>query len=601
MDDPLLHYYERELTFIRESGALFARKYPKIASRLLLEQDRCEDPHTERLLEAFAFLTGRIQKKLDDTFPELTESLLQVVFPHYTRPLPSMTTVKFRPLLLNVPAAGHPIAKGTRLLSPPVKETKLIFTTTQDVHLLPMEVKNAEVTYPQRPATGAVSGIKIALQSTPKLALSQIEWPERLRFFINGQQQHVFKLYELIMNNCVEIELVCFAKVNGVQMRNVVATLSPAHIHPFGFLPEEAILPWPAVSFDGLRLLYEYFAFPEKFLYFELSGVKALQNVSSERFEINFYIDADDVERILINKDTFCLYATPAVNLFPQIAMPIRVAHKKSDYPIYHDMSTKSTTEVFSVEKVVGVTEDNEHTIEYQPFYAITHFEQAEEQNAYWHIHRRPSPRAGDEGMDVLLSFTDAGLTASQPECSTLTIHTICTNRDLPGRLVPGGLSQDFLLEEECPVQGIACLMKPTASRRPKHGSRLQWRLISHLALNYLSLVDENGQGLKELLKLYDIQDSAVTRQQIEGLEAVTYQHVTMRVGRSFCRGVEVELTFNEDKFVGSSVYLFASVLEHFLSQYVSINAFSRLVVKSIQRSKEIKAWPPRNGNRILL
>jgi type VI secretion system protein ImpG len=601
MNDQLLRYYERELTFMRESGAEFAHKYPKIAGRLLLEPDRCEDPHTERLLEAFAFLTGRIQKKLADSFPELTESVLQIVYPHYTRPLPSMTTVKFMPRLQNIPPAGHRIERGTRLFSPPVKETRLTFTTCQDVHLLPVDVINAEVTLPPNPGTGAVSGIKIELNCAPKLMLNRIEWPDSLRFFLNGHQQHVFKLYELIMNNTVQVDIVSFKEEKGIRRQQDLVTLACEHLHPSGFSEADALLPWPQPSFGGLRLLYEYFAFPEKFLYFDLSGLHALRQMAGDSFEINIYLDHADAESMLINQDTFCLYATPAINLFSQIAMPVRVEHKKADYPIYHDIHSKRTFEVFSIEKVIGVNENKDTTITYQPFYSVSHFDQQEDQNAYWHIHRRPSPRKGDDGQDVLLSFTDAGLTAAQPECSTLTVHTLCTNRDLPARLVPGGFARDFSLEEECPIEGIACLMKPTPARRPKHGSRLQWRLISHLALNYLSLVDGHGRGLKELLKLYDIHDSAVTRQQIDGLESLDFSHVTMRIGRSFCRGIEIVLLFNEDKYVGSSVYLFASVLERFLAQYVSLNSFTRLVIKSIQRPQVIKSWPPRNGNRILL
>ncbi len=216
MDDPLLHYYERELTFMRESGAEFAEKYPKIASRLLLEPDRCEDPHTERLLEAFAFLSARVQKKLDDSFPELTESLLQTVYPHYTRPLPAMTVAKFMPRLQNVPPSGHRLEKGTQIFPSPVRGTRLIFSTTQPVHLLPVEIAAAAFTLPRNPSGGAESGIKIELKTAPKLILNKIEWPASLRFFLNGHQQHVFKLYELILNNAVQVEVVSFAKENGI-------------------------------------------------------------------------------------------------------------------------------------------------------------------------------------------------------------------------------------------------------------------------------------------------------------------------------------------------------------------------------------------------
>ncbi|KJS33382.1 MAG: hypothetical protein VR64_00810 [Desulfatitalea sp. BRH_c12] len=601
MDDPLLEYYERELTFIREAGAQFAEKYPKIAGRLQLQTDRCEDPHTERLLEGFAFLTGRIQKKIDDAFPELTESLLQVIYPHYTRPLPSMTTVKFAPRLLNVPPAGHVIAKGARLFTPPVQDSRILFTTTQAVRLLPVEVAGAEFILPYNPGIGAVAGLRIELNMAPKLTLDRIAWPHSLRLFLNGHQQHIFKLYELILNNTVQVRIVSYSQQKGTRRQEGTLSLTPDHIVPVGFGPDEALLPWPQQSFDGYRLLYEYFAFPEKYLYFDIAGMDQVRAMAGDSLEIIIYLNQKGVGSLLIDNDTFCLYASPAVNLFQQIALPVRIEHQRTQYPIYHDANTKSTTEVFSIDEVTGVADKGDSEIVYHPFYSVGHYGQKEDQEAYWHIQRSPSPRKGDQGMDVSLSFTDAGMAAAQPQCATLTVHTTCTNRDLPARLTPGGFARDFFLEQECPIEGIGCLMKPTPTVRPKPGSRMQWRLISHLSLNYLSLLTENGQGLKELLKLYDIHDSAISQQQIDGIASIAYCYETMRIGRSFCRGVEVTIQFDEDNYVGSSVYLFASVLEHFLAQYVSINSFTRLIVKSLQRTGDIKAWPPRNGNRILI
>ncbi len=594
-------YYERELTFMRESGAQFAEKYPKIASRLLLEPDRCEDPHTERLLEAFAFLTGRIQSKIDDAFPEMTESLLQVIYPHYTRPLPSMTMVKFIPHMQNVPPSGHTIGKGSNIYSPPIKDTKLVFTTTQDVFLLPVNVVDAAFTFPHTPENNTLGGIRIELKVAPNLSLERVEWPGSLRFFLNGHQQHVFKLYEMILNNTVQIRVVSYSEKNGVKHEKDVLDLSPEHISPVGFADDEGVLPWPRQSFEGYRLLSEYFAFAEKFLYFDLAGIDQVQQMSGDQFEINLYFNKKGAERLFLDKDTFYLYTTPAVNLFKQIALPVRVEHKKAQYPIYHDIGTKSSTEVFSIDKVIGITDSGDTDVEYQPFYSVSHYGQKEDQGAYWHLSRRPSPRKDDKGMDILLSFTDAALTNAQPQCATLTVHTTCTNRDLPSRLAPGGLARDFYLEQECPIEGISCLMKPSRTLRPKPGGQMQWRLISHLSLNFISLLASNGKGLKELLKLYDVHDSPVTRQQIDGIESIEYRHETMRIGRAFCRGVEVTIEFNEDKFVGSSVFLFASILERFLAQYVSINSFSRLVAKSLQRSEVIKAWPPRNGSRVLM
>jgi type VI secretion system protein ImpG len=602
MEDKLLQYYERELTFIRESGALFAERYPKIAGRLLLEPDRCEDPHTERLIEAFAFLTGRIQKKIDDSFPELTESLLQIIYPHYTRPMPSMTTVKFLPNMINVPASGHIIRKGSKLFSLPMMETRIIFTTTQEVHLLPVEIAGASCMLPFDPAKGAWGGVKIELVAAITMSSNKIEWPQKLRFFLNGQQQHVFRLYELIMNNTTEVRITTFTESAGVRRQEDAFLIDPKNITPVGFSPDEALLPKNHQSFEGYRLLNEYFAFPEKFLYFDLNGIHKLCQASGNIIEISILFDQPGAEQLLIDRNSFCLYATPAVNLFKQMAMPVRVEHQRTQYPILHGTGTQSSTEVFSIDEVVGVTDNKDEHVLYQPFYSLSHHEQKGDPDAYWHMQRRPSMRKGDKGMDVFLTFTDSALADAQPACATLTVHTTCTNRDLSSRMSPGGpLARDLFLEHECPIEGVSCLMKPTPSLRPKPGSHMQWRLISHLSLNYLSLLSENGQGLRELLKLYDIHDSLITRQQIDGIESIDCRYETMRIGRCFCRGIEVTILFNEDKFVGSGVYLFSAVLDRFLAQYVSLNSFTRLVVTSVQRAGAIHAWPPRSGNRVLI
>ncbi|MDT8273774.1 MAG: type VI secretion system baseplate subunit TssF, partial [Desulfomonilia bacterium] len=174
-------------------------------------------------------------------------------------------------------------------------------------------------------------------------------------------------------------------------------------------------------------------------------------------------------------------------------------------------------------------------------------------------------------------------------------------NRDLPARLPFGDSGGDFSMETAGPISKITCLVKPTPTRRPGLRGALQWRLISHLSLNYLSLVQGGEEALQEILRLYDFEDTPSTRQQISGIISITSEHVTRRIGRTFCRGMHVSLTLDEDKFVGAGLFLFASVLERFLAQYVSVNSFIQLEVKTLQKKEVLKKWPPRNGNRILL
>ncbi len=599
MDDRLLHYYERELTFIRAMAAEFARTYPKIAGRLLLEPDRCEDPHTERLIEAVAFISGRIHKKIEEDFPEITEALLTILYPHYVAPIPSMAIVRFDPIKQNVPAGGYHIDAGTTLYSKPVRGAPCRFRTCRPVDLWPVEVIAAGLRDPRDPSGGVRQSVVIELRSFNELKVAQLEW-ESLRFFLNGPSQHIYHLYELMMNNVAGIE--CEISEGGRPLQTI--RLGPEHIQPAGFASDERMIPYPGRSFPAYNLLFEYFCFPEKFLYFDLQGLDRLK-AAGDGLTLWINLKRSAKPNLVVNRDTFLLNTVPIVNLFHRIAEPIRVEHHKTEYQVVPDVRRLNATEVFSIDQVIATSMRTPgKPVEFKPFYSIRHhldhLEETEER-VFWHLQRRPSGHREDAGTDVFLSFTGFDFTPLDPGVEILTVHTTCTNRDLPARLPFGDPSGDFDMEVEAPVAKITAVIKPTPTRRPSLGGELQWRLISHLALNYMSLVQGGEDALKEILKLYDFDNSPSTRQQIEGIVALHAEHVTKRLGRAFGRGVQVTLELDEDKFVGAGLYLFAAVLERFFAQYVSVNSFSQLSVKTIQRSEMLKQWPPRSGNRVLL
>jgi type VI secretion system protein ImpG len=603
MDDKLLSYYERELTFIRKMGAEFARKYPKIAGRLLLEHDKCEDPHTERLIEAFAFLSGRIHKKIDDDFPEITESLLNIIYPHYINPIPSMSIVGFEPVKQNVTESGHLIPEDTMLYSKSVNGIQCRFATSYSVKLWPVEVVSAELCDPKKPVKDAQQAILIQLKTFNNLSFSNLGWND-LRFFLNGPAQHVFHLYELLFNNvcCVECEL-----INSEEQKIIEKiSLTKDDIKPVGFDSDEHLIPYTQRAFPGFLLLFEYFCFPEKFLFFDLSGLDKIKHPDfNDTLNIWIYLNRNAKSNLVINKDTFCINTAPVVNLFKRIAEPVRIEQRKTEYHVIPNIRSQEATEVFSIDRVTASSDSFPGKgLDFKPFYSIKHHLDEEDSNdrmAFWYIQRRSSGKKGDEGTEVYLSFADSNFKSIDPEVEILTIHITCSNRDLPARLPFGDDKGDFDMEITAPVAQIKSLIKPTPTRRPFMDGNLQWRLISHLSLNYISLVQGGEDALKEILKLYDFENSPATRQQINGIVSIQSQPVTKRIGQSFCRGVQVTITFDEDKFVGTGLYLFASVLERFLGQYVSINSFSQLIAKTIQKKEVLKKWPPRNGNRILL
>lgn len=601
MEDRLLDYYERELTFIREMGAEFAQKYPKIAGRLLLEGDKCEDPHTERLIEAFALISGRIHKKIDDDFPEITESLLNIIYPHYINPVPSMSVVRFDPVKQNIQEGGYRIDKGATLFSKPVKGTPCRFTTTQAVQIWPVNVMDASIRDPKKMVKGAVQVLEIGLQSYNKLSFSKIDW-QSLRFFLNGPHQHVFHLYELIFNHVCHIE----CEVDKPGESPSILQIDSDNIRPVGFAEQEGMLPYSKRSFPGYLLLFEYFCFPEKFLFFDLGGLECLRKEKAgDRLTLRLFLNRMGKSDLVVNADTFQLNATPVANLFRRIAEPIRVEHRKTEYPVVPDVRRQNATEVYSVDQVTATLSGAAGAQkEYRPFYSMRHHledDGAAEGQTFWHMQRRPSGKKGDRGTDVFLSFSDLTLKPSDPAEDILTLRVTCTNRDLPARLPFGDAAGDFNMESAAPVSKVNCILKPTPTRRPFLGSALQWRLVSHFSLNYISLVEGGEHALQEILRLYDFNNSLATQQMISGIVSVSSRHITKRIKRSFCRGVQVTITFDEDKYVGTGIFLFACVLERFLSQYVSVNSFSQLVMHTLQREEPVKIWPPRSGNQILV
>jgi type VI secretion system protein ImpG len=324
-----------------------------------------------------------------------------------------------------------------------------------------------------------------------------------------------------------------------------------------------------------------------------------------DTLDIWIYLNRVAKGNLIVNRDTFCLNAAPAVNLFSKTAEPIRVEQRKTEYQVVPDLRKRNSTEVYSIDRVTAsstVTTGEQY--EYKPFYSMRHHLSGDDElsrRAYWHMQRRLSGKKGDNGTEVFLSFTDLDFKSTDPGVEVMLLHTTCTNRDLPARLPFGAPGGDFDLEIAAPLVKVSGMMKPTPCRRPSLGGGLHWRLISHLSLNYLSLIEGGEEALREILRLYDFDNSPTTMQQISGIAGLKSRYVTKRMGRSLGRGVQVEIDFDEDKYVGTGLFLFTSILERFLGQYVSVNSFSQLVARTIQKGEVLKQWPPRSGNRVLL
>ena len=630
MRDELLGYYERELVFLRRMGAEFARRYPKIATRLELDEEKIEDPHVERLIEAFAFLTGRVSLKLDDELPEITESFLNVLYPHYLSPIPSMAITEMsygspKDKLTSV----QKLAQGSKLYSRPVDGTPCRFRTTYDTMLFPIELEEAALES-DAPKDGrgkyAESRIRLSMRCYGDSNLHEMKVggsddpPESMRFYLNGDPTLIFPLYEIIFNHASAVEfrpketpidLTALKTITNIQLKlpDPVFLTAEEGIKEVGFGEDEAVLPYTKRSFPGYRLLTEYFAFPYKFLFFDIMGLdQAIARDFGSHFDILIHLKDVTPPIAPITKDTFRMGCTPAVNLFERTADPVYLSQQKYEYHILPDVHRQNTTEIYSINEVITADPRTNVTREFSPFYSLRHAYGKDMEKSFWYANRRASQREEDDGTEMFLSLVDSEFNPRVPATEILTIKTTCTNRDLPGRLPFGGKEGDFEVEGTALISKVRCLTKPTKTLRPPQRRSVQWRLISHLNLNYLSIVNgENGspEGLQEILHLYNLKDSAATRNQVLGIKSVESKTVVRRIGHrvgaGFVRGLETTITFDEEQFVGSGLFLFGSILERFMGVYASLNSFNQTVIKTEQKEGEVKRWKPRTGEQVLL
>ncbi len=637
MQDDLLLYYERELTYLRRMGAEFAARYPKVASRLQLEAGKCDDPHVERLLQGFAFLSARVHRRIDDDLPEVSEALLDVMHPQLVRPIPScsIVTLELDPELGKLPG-GVRVARGSEMRSRPVQGMPCRFRTVYDTTLWPLTVGAAEWAGPDRVGgvrLGETVGVvRVELQAFPGTRLGALAVApaseavlagrpvppaadgegarglDALRFHLAGETSVTDTLYELLLNSC-----------GGVVVRDpdqpsrAPVVLPPHAVRPVGFEPDESLLPYPRRLFGGYALLQEVFVLPQKFLFVEVAGLAAALRAldAGPRAELCFAVapfERPERRQFLelgVSARTLRLGCTPVVNLFEHGADPILLTERQAEYPVVPDVRRRLEIEAWAVERAAGVARGRGEPTPLAPLYDFRHGRGSAD-GVFWHAVRRPSAWRTDRGTELAVSFADLSGRVRAPEAEVVSLTLTCYNGDLPSRL-PFGVDErgDFELAQAAPLRRIVALLKPTAVVQPALGSALVWRLISTLSLNHLSLVDDGVEALRELLRLHNAGGSTAGDRQIQGVVGVRSAPAFARVvgdhGIAFARGRRVELELDEEQFPGGGLFLFASVLERFLGLYATMNSFTQLAARSRQRRRVVREWAPRAGCRTLV
>ena len=636
MDERLLELYNAELRHLRETAAEFGRDFPKIAGRLSLDleaKEACQDPYVERLLEGFAFLAARVHLKLDAEFPRFTQGLLETVFPDYLCPLPSMAIVKVEPEEAEgALAPGFVVKRGTLLRSQLGRgeRTACTFTTAHDVRLLPLTITEAryfirdlaELNLPRE--LGARAAFRIRLRKTIPEPFKTIQ-ADPLVLHIRGADELPGQIYEQIFAHKTRLA------IYSPSGKKLCGPARPADcIRRVGYSPEHALLPPASHGFEGYRLLREYFAFPARFLFFELANFQEAFAMAGGE-EVDLIITLDEADTRLegrVDKTCFDLFCAPVINLFEKTLDRILLSNRFSEFHIVPDRNRPLDFEIYRIGNVTGFGETPDQERQFLPFYQARDTDL--ETSSFYTLHRVPrlfsdrerltNRRASYAGTDVYVSIVDADMSPLRMTLRQLGIRAYCTNRHLPIQMAKGVGRTDFTTDLSGPISAIRIIQGPTLPRpslvlagqnldQPQVASgRFAWRLISHLSLNYLSLLDSSpemgAQALRDMLKLYADPNDRNTLKQIDGLRNVRYRSIVKRVEMpgpiTFARGLEITLVFDETAFEGQGVFVLGAVLEQFFAKYVSLNSFTETVIATQQR-KEIMRWPTQMGRRQIL
>jgi type VI secretion system protein ImpG len=606
-------------------GAEFAKEFPKIAGRLggLDEFQACQDPFVERLLEGFAFLAARVQLKLNAEFPRFTQSLIETIYPHYLAPTPSMCIVQFKPELDEKGLAeGFLIPRGSSLHSVLGKsdQTRCEYRTAHDVTLWPIKLIQADyytrelasLEIPNAPDVKA--GIRLRIQTTAGLSFSELKL-ESLNLYLMGAGEVPMNLYEQFFADAAKV--IVQPTTKPIKWHEVI---DASCIRQEGFENKQKLLPYDARSFQGYRLLHEYFAFPQRFMFIELADLgDAVRRCDENLLDIIILFRESNIElEDTINADNFALFCAPAINLFEKRLDRIPVSDRFFEFHVVPDRTRAQDFEVYKLAKVVGYGARSDQLQEFLPFYLAKDLGDSSE-TGYYVTNRVPMPKAQHAGpkarrsisytgSEVYMSLVDPSAAPYSADVKQLGVEALCTNRDLPLHMPVGVGAFDFTMEKTAPCTSIHCIGSPT-SPKPSHAEgEFAWCVINHLSLNYLSLIDtserEGASALRDIMRLYSSTSDLQTRKQIDGLKSISSRPITRRITTpgsiAFARGLEVTVTFEEAAFEGTGVFLLGAVLEQFFARYVSINSFTETVVRTLERG-EIMRWTIRNGLRPIL
>ncbi|RKT13434.1 type VI secretion system protein ImpG [Paraburkholderia sp. RAU2J] len=598
-EDPILRYYEAEMRYLRESGKEFAKAHPDRARMLNLDRVGDRDPYVERLHEGFAFLTGRLQQKLDDELPELTEGLVSLLWPHYLRMIPSLSVVELIPLAEklqkteNVPA-GVPVRSASIAVPPAAgaegttpKTVQCLYRTTQDVTLQPLRLTHAGPTV--RHDGRSVIRLGFDLDQSARREATDLS---RVRLYLNADLPTAFAMH-LALTRQVDSVTWRIPEVRDGE----ALPLAGVTVEPAGFSTEERLWPKAEASFSGYQLLLEYFTFREKFLFVDLCGLDVAKlPASTTRFELEILLARAYPSDQRFSAENVRLFCTPVINLFELDAEPVVIDHHETEYRVVPAGHQGEHIETYSVDAIESFDHVTAERYEYVPFATFRHrggMLRHEAPERYFHTRVRPGVTGLHETW-VILGGHAWETMEDLPE-ESVSLRVTGTNGLLPRK----GLREasiDELAASTPNVAGVRNLVAPTLPLYPPTGDRFQWRVLSHLAPNFLSMMD--AEVLRGALALYDWTSDELNRRRLAGILHVSEELLEEVSGGSVERGVLIEVTLDSHAFAGEGdLMLFGELLHRFFGLYAEINLFTKLAIVSLP-SQTRTVWPRSKAQR---
>lgn len=608
MDNPgtrLKDFYNAELFALHNEAAEFALAHPDAARELGLARGHSSDPQVEILLQSFAFLTARLQHQLRRDEADLPNSLLAFLYPHLEAPLPSMLVAQ-----VGVKPDGANFAKeqllprgryiGATVMNEDGRPSECRFRTCYETPLLPLDVAGislmpcSDEDHPGavRRAHSALR-VRVCAQGPGKVAE---DCSQRMRFYIDRNEPQGLEVYELLARHLCGIEV--HVPAGGtVEARPT----GPDNLRWLGFGEHEALLESGPDTHPGYRLLQEYFAFPEKFLFFDAGNLDF--SGADEHFDLLFLFDTPVDKALTLSPLVLRLNCVPLVNLFSQRLDPITHDHTEYEYRLQGDLINHRHCEVYRIEELKSVRPGSSPQ-PILPYFALDQFRQLKEQTYFYVARRARSQAPGVAGTELYLSLLDTRFDMGKPADEVVAGRALCTNRSLPERLMAGVA---LYLEGPGPVNGIVAVTRPTPHHTPDQIGSRPWALVSQLSLNHLSLTEGKAAlaAFKDILRLHVGGKRSSGLKQVDGIRSLACRPVMRPVEqagwRGFARATQVRIKLDRRCFSDSNPVLFGSVLRHFLALYANVNHLAELIVDIDDNHEETIQWQPEPGARTVL